>query len=94
MDQRDRGKEAESKAATAKAERALPPVAAPSPSLPKGGGALRGLGEKLTINAASGTVTLQVPLALSPSRAGVQPELTLSYNSGAGTGPFGGGFHP
>jgi len=61
----------------------------PTPNLPKGGGAIRGVGEKFTMAAATGTCTLSVPIAVSPGRAGFQPSVALTYNSGAGNGPFG-----
>ena len=61
----------------------------PAPSLPKGGGAIRGIGEKFTMAAATGTCSLSVPIAVSPGRAGFQPSLAVSYSSGAGNGPFG-----
>ena len=35
---------------------------------------------------------LSVPIATSPGRAGFDPELSLSYDSGAGNGPFGFGW--
>ena len=68
------------------------PQAAPQVSLPKGGGAIRGLDEKLAVNPVTGAATLTIPLPLSPSRAGFQPTLTLDYDSGAGNGPFGVGW--
>ena len=61
----------------------------PSLSLPRGGGAIRGIGEKFQANAARGTGTLSVPLATSPGRAGFDVAMSLSYDSGAGNGPFG-----
>ncbi|TMQ13274.1 MAG: toxin [Deltaproteobacteria bacterium] len=61
----------------------------PAVSLPKGGGALHGIGEKFTTNAATGTGALAVPIATSPGRGGVGPALQLGYDSGAGNGPFG-----
>ncbi len=64
----------------------------PSISLPKGGGALRGVGEKFSANPVSGTGSLSVPLATSPGRAGFGPQLSLSYDSGSGNGPFGFGW--
>ncbi|MFB7125421.1 SpvB/TcaC N-terminal domain-containing protein [Kitasatospora sp. NPDC056273] len=64
----------------------------PTPSLPKGGGAIRGLGEKFTVNPARGTGSMSVPLALSPGRSGSGPGLALRYESGAGNGTFGFGF--
>ncbi|MEU4420323.1 SpvB/TcaC N-terminal domain-containing protein [Actinoplanes sp. NPDC024001] len=62
-----------------------PPVV----SLPKGGGAIRGIGEKFTANAVTGTGSFGVPLPVSPGRSGFQPEVTLGYDSGFGNGPFG-----
>jgi hypothetical protein len=66
---------------------------APAPSLPKGGGALRGLGETFTANAVTGTGALRVPIATTPGRGGFHPEFSLAYDSGAGNGPFGVGWH-
>ena len=63
--------------------------AAPSITLPKGGGAIRGLGEKFQTNPANGTATLTIPVPLSKSRGEFQPALTLSYSSGSGNGPYG-----
>jgi len=66
-------------------------------SLPKGGGAIRDIGEKFSVSAATGTASLTVPVATSPGRAGFGPSLSLSYDSGAGNGPFGLGWkisHP
>jgi hypothetical protein len=64
-------------------------VSAPQVSLPKGGGAIRGIGEKFSANPVTGTASLSVPLALSPGRSGFGPQLSLSYDSGAGNGAFG-----
>ncbi|HLL40743.1 MAG TPA: SpvB/TcaC N-terminal domain-containing protein, partial [Rubrobacteraceae bacterium] len=61
----------------------------PAISLPKGGGAIRGMGDKFSANAVSGTGSLSVPLYTSPGRSGFGPQLSLSYDSGAGNGPFG-----
>lgn len=58
-------------------------------SLPKGGGAIRGMGEKFGANAATGTGSLTVPLSLTPSRSGFGPQLSLAYDTGSGNGPFG-----
>ncbi len=68
-------------------------VSAPSISLPKGGGAIRAIGEKFAANGATGTGALSVPLPLSPGRSGFGPQLSLSYDSGAGNGPFGLGWN-
>ncbi|SMG61706.1 SpvB/TcaC N-terminal domain-containing protein [Cedecea sp. NFIX57] len=61
------------------------------PSLPKGGGALKGMGETLSVGGTSGTASLALPLPVSAGR-GVAPELSLVYSSGAGNGPFGMGW--
>ena len=55
----------------------------PSISLPKGGGAIRGIGEKFAANPVTGTGSMTVPLPISPGRSGFGPQLTLSYDSGA-----------
>ncbi len=64
-------------------------VALPSVSLPKGGGAIRGIDEQLAVNQASGTASLSVGVFTSPGRSGFGPSLGLAYDSGAGNGPFG-----
>jgi RHS repeat-associated protein len=61
----------------------------PSLSLPKGGGAIRGLGEKFAANPVTGTGSMTVPIATSPGRSGFGPQLSLAYDSAAGNGPFG-----
>lgn len=76
-----------------KAEGAKPdgpkPVKAPQPTLPKGGGAIRGIGETFATNPQTGTASFRVPIALAPGRGGFQPDLSLAYDSGSGNGPFG-----
>ncbi|MBI1185565.1 hypothetical protein GC194_14960 [bacterium] len=66
---------------------------APGIELPKGGGALQGIGEKFTANPATGTASFSVPIAMSPGRSGFGPQLGLSYDSGAGNSPFGLGWN-
>lgn len=66
--------------------------AAPSIQLPKGGGAIRGIGEKFGANPVTGTGSMTVPIATSPGRSGFGPQLSLSYDSGGGNGPFGFGW--
>src|SRR5829696_5553673 len=61
-------------------------------SLPKGGGAIRGMGEKFSANPVTGTGSLNVPIYASPGRSGFGLELSLSYDSGTGNGPFGFGW--
>ncbi len=49
----------------------------PSISLPKGGGAIRGIGEKFAANPVTGTGSLSVPIFTSPGRSGFGPSLSL-----------------
>ncbi len=64
----------------------------PSINLPRGGGSIRGMGEKFATNPVTGTGSMTIPIATSPGRAGFGPDLSVSYNSGAGNGPFGFGW--
>ena len=64
----------------------------PQITLPKGGGAIRGIGEKFAANPVTGTGSLTVPIGTSPGRSGFGPQLTVSYDSGAGNGEFGFGW--
>ena len=68
-------------------------ISAPAISLPKGGGAIRDIGEKFSANAATGTGSLSIPVPLSPGRGGFSPELSLQYDSGSGNGCFGLGWN-
>jgi RHS repeat-associated protein len=67
-------------------------VATPQISLPKGGGAIRGIGETFSVNPVTGAAQLSVPIALSPGRTGFTPHLALAYDSTSGNGPFGMGW--
>ncbi len=58
-------------------------------ALPKGGGAIAGIGETFSADAQSGTGHFTVPIALPPGRNGLTPNLSLSYSTGNGNGPFG-----
>jgi hypothetical protein len=62
--------------------------APPTINLPKGGGPIRGIGEKFTANSVTGTGSAWVPIATSPGRSGFGPQLSLTYDSGAGQRPF------
>jgi len=68
------------------------PFTAPQITLPKGGGAIRDIGEKFTTNRVTGTGSMTIPIAISPGRSGFGPQLSLSYDSGTGNGPFGMGW--
>ncbi|MCY7282017.1 MAG: toxin, partial [Cyanobacteria bacterium CAN_BIN43] len=65
----------------------------PAVSLPKGGGTIKGMGEKFAANPVTGTGSMSVPIATSPGRSGFDPQLSLSYDSGAGNGIFGFGWN-
>ena len=65
----------------------------PSISLPTGGGAIRGMGEKFTANPVTGTFSMTVPTATSPNRSGFGSQLSLSYDSGSGNGLLGFGWN-
>ena len=58
-------------------------------SLPKGGGAQHGLGEKFSPDLHTGTGNFTVPITLPPGRNGFQPQLNLVYSTGNGNGYFG-----
>ena len=64
----------------------------PSVSIPKGGGAVRDLGEKFEVNAVNGTASLSIPVQIDGGRSGFKPQIILSYNAGTGNGPFGWGW--
>ncbi len=61
----------------------------PAINLPRGGGAIRGIGEKFSTNPVTGTCSLSIPIATSAGRAGFSLDLALRYDSGSGNGPFG-----
>src|SRR5215204_2315509 len=65
----------------------------PSISIPKGGGAIRGIGEKFGANPVTGTASISIPIFTSPGRSGFGPSLSLSYDSGSGNGSFGFGWN-
>lgn len=58
-------------------------------SIPKGGGALKGIGEKFSPDLHTGTGNYSVPIDLPPGRNGFQPSLSLVYSTGNGNSPFG-----
>ena len=65
----------------------------PAVSLPKGGGAIKGMGEKFAANPVTGTGSMSVSIATSPGRSSFGPQLSLSYDSGAGNSIFGFGWN-
>src|SRR5262245_52309316 len=50
------------------------------------------MGEKFAANPVTGTGSMSVPIATSAGRSGFGPQLSLSYDSGSGNGPFGFGW--
>jgi RHS repeat-associated protein len=64
----------------------------PSITLPKGGGAIKGMGEKFAANPATGSGSMSIPIAVTPGRGGFTPQLSLNYDSNSGNGPFGFGW--
>lgn len=66
--------------------------APPTVSLPKGGSAIKRIGEKFSANPVAGTGSMSVTLATSPGRSGFEPQLSISYDSRAGNGIFGMGW--
>src|SRR3954451_13696643 len=62
---------------------------APVIALPKGGGAIRGIGEKFAANPVTGTGTMSIPITTTPGRSEVGPSPSLSYESGSGNGHCG-----
>jgi RHS repeat-associated protein len=61
----------------------------PAISLPKGGGAIKGIGETFQPNLFTGTGNFSVPIYTSPGHNDFGPKLSLQYSSGNGNGPFG-----
>jgi RHS repeat-associated protein len=61
----------------------------PKVELPRGGGAIRPVGEKVEAQAFNGSASYSIGLAVSPGRDGRGPALSLGYSSGGGNGPFG-----
>ncbi|MEG4503821.1 SpvB/TcaC N-terminal domain-containing protein [Microcoleus sp. F6_B4] len=61
-------------------------------SLPKGGGAIQGIGESFQANEFTGTAALSIPIPTTPCR-GFEPQLSVEYSSGSGNGTFGLGFN-
>ncbi len=50
------------------------------------------MGEKFAANAVTGTSSISVPIPTSAGRSGFGPQLSLSYDSGSGNGPYGFGW--
>ena len=61
-------------------------------SLPKGGGAVRSIGDTFSPDLYSGSGSYQVPLWFPKGPGGFQPGMSLIYTSGSGNGAFGMGW--
>jgi RHS repeat-associated protein len=67
-------------------------MSAPDIEIPKGGGAIKGIGEKFGVNPVNGTGSLTLPVYTSPGRSSFHPALMLAYDSGQGNTAFGFGW--
>src|SRR5512139_111542 len=61
-------------------------------SLPKGPGAIEGLGESFQPTLNTGTAKYGLSLRVPPGTAGHTPQLALQYEGGSGNGPLGFGW--
>ncbi|KAK6533679.1 hypothetical protein TWF694_002611 [Orbilia ellipsospora] len=61
----------------------------PTLNPPKGGGAMRSLGETFSVNEAAGTMSVTIPIPVTKLNRYGTPAITLSYSSANGNGPFG-----
>ena len=64
----------------------------PAVTAPRGGGAIKGLDEKLAVDAATGTCATSVRIPFSSGRSGFTPQLFAVLRFGSGNGPFGFGW--
>lgn len=58
-------------------------------SLPKGGGAVDGIGTTFETDLNTGTGSYTIPINVPAGPNGIQPRITIRYHSAAGNGPFG-----
>ena len=66
-------------------------VSIPQLRLPRGGGAIQGIGETFQPSPFTGTASFSIPIA-TPDARGMNLDLSLDYSSGGSQGPFGLGF--
>lgn len=74
MDQRSQQSNSDKSPAVVSAQQSNDFVSDLSISLPKGGGAILGMGEKFAASPVTGTGSLTIPIALSPGRSGYSPQ--------------------
>ena len=65
----------------------------PSVTKPSGGGSIKGMNEAFSVEMISGTASMSIPIPATEIARWGTPQLSLSYDSGAGNGPFGIGWH-
>ena len=65
----------------------------PQPTLPRGDGAVHGLGERFAVDAGTGGFSLTVPVPASQGRGASSADLALTYGPGPANSPFGMGWH-
>jgi RHS repeat-associated protein len=58
-------------------------------SLPKGGGAVQGLGTAFETDLNTGTGSYSIPIDVPAGPNGIKPTIAIRYHSAAGNGPFG-----
>ncbi|MGX1461714.1 virulence plasmid B protein/glycosyltransferase TcdB-like subunit of Tc toxinin/glycosyltransferase TcdB-like subunit of Tc toxin [Bacillus thuringiensis] len=63
-----------------------------SPSLPQGGGSIKGMEGSVTAPGSNGMISFNIPFPVTSGRT-ITPDINLSYSSGNGNGPFGIGWH-
>ncbi|MCX5173532.1 hypothetical protein OG616_36630 [Streptomyces antibioticus] len=61
----------------------------PAPTLPRGGQAVHGLGESVSVDPFTGACQVSIPLALSAGRGASRAELTLTHSGGGARSPYG-----
>lgn len=61
-------------------------------SLPSGGGAVTGVGGAFATDRQTGSGSVSVPVEVPPGRNDAAPDLSLTYRTGNGNGPFGMGW--
>lgn len=62
-------------------------IEVPQLHLPKGGGAIKGIDEKFSVNASNGSSSVSLPLPFTAAKGA--PAISLTYNSSSGNGVFG-----
>ncbi|KAF3930152.1 hypothetical protein ABW19_dt0208899 [Dactylella cylindrospora] len=65
------------------------PLPQSSTTTKRGGGSHGSIDSQFKMNPVTGTMSLSLPIYTSPARSALGPNLTLSYDSGSGNGPFG-----